>query len=294
VTCPSHDCVGATGTRPLESLTLGDVEVWVLRDGEVSLEASLLTHIDSAEARAKLGGSDAARTPVNAFLVQVRGKTVLVDTGLGTLPDGDSGHLLEQLAAAGFEPSRVDLIVITHFHQDHVGGLLRPDGTRTFPDAKLRVSRAEYDFWVGEPSRLPERLRGRIPKLRAAFGAYGEDFRPFEWGEELDPGVRAVAAAGHTGGHTIYVFGAAAQELWCIGDLVHFGAIQLERPDVGVSFDIDREQAVSVRKELLRRAAGANAVLAGAHLQRLVRLEPKGAGFGTTPAAHDVAAALSI
>jgi glyoxylase-like metal-dependent hydrolase (beta-lactamase superfamily II) len=276
---------GPTAARPLESLTLGGVEVWVLRDGEVSLEASLLTHIDPAEARARLGGKDAARTPVNALLVRVRGKSVLVDAGMGTLPDEDSGHLLEQLAAAGFEPSGVDLILITHFHQDHVGGLLRPDGTRAFPHAKLRVSRAEYDFWLGERSRLPERLRGRVPELRAAFAAYGEDFRPFEPGEDLGPGIRAVAAPGHTGGHTIYLFGDAGQELWCIGDLVHFAAIQLERPEVAVSFDVDRERAVSVRKELIRRAARANAVVAGAHLQRLVRLEPRGVGFGMRPAA---------
>jgi glyoxylase-like metal-dependent hydrolase (beta-lactamase superfamily II) len=282
---PARAEPGPTAARPLESLTLGGVEVWVLRDGEVSLEASLLTHIDLAAAKAKLGGKDAARTPVNAFLVRVRGKSILVDTGLGALPDEDSGHLLGQLAAAGFEPSGVDLILVTHLHQDHVGGLLRPDGTRAFPRAKLRVSRAEYDFWLGERSRLPERLRGRVPELRAAFAAYGEDFRPFEPGEELGSGIRAVAAAGHTGGHTMYVFGAAGPELWCIGDLVHFAAIQFERPEVGVSFDVDRDQAVSLRKELLRRAASANAVLAGAHLQGLVRLEPRGAGFAVRPAA---------
>lgn len=273
--------------RFVESLTLGESRVWTLRDGEFSLEASILKGIDPAKARVMLGGRDAATTPVNAFLVQLRGKIVLVDTGAGRVADEDVGHLVEQLAAAGFEPSQVDLVLVTHFHFDHIGGLLRPDGSRAFPNASLRVSRAEHDYWMGEPSRLPERLRERIPKLRALFETYAAAgaFRTFEPGEELAPGIRALPAHGHTGGHTVYTFGAPGRELWCLGDLIHFGAVQFEHPEVGVSFDADGEKAASVREELFRRAADAKVVLAGAHLPKLVRLEPKGEGFTARPAA---------
>ncbi|HEY3401653.1 MAG TPA: MBL fold metallo-hydrolase [Geothrix sp.] len=267
----------------LESLRLGQLQVWKLQDGRLSLAASLLKGIDAAEAKRMLGGKDAADTPVNAFLVRMPGRTVLVDTGIGKDPEEDSGHLAEQLAAAGVAPSDIDLILITHDHFDHIGGLLKADGTRAFPKAVLRVARREHAFWTEDPSRLPERLRDRAPKLKALFGVYEQAgaFRPFKDGEELAPGLRALPAHGHTGGHTIYVFTSEGQELWCIGDLIHFGAVQFQRPEVGVAFDLDGDRAVQIRQELFREAARRKAVLAGAHLPQIVRIIPKGAGYDT-------------
>jgi glyoxylase-like metal-dependent hydrolase (beta-lactamase superfamily II) len=269
----------------LEPLRLGQMQVWTLQDGRIPLAASLLKGIDVAEARRLLGGKDAADTPVNAFLVRMPGWIVLVDTGIGRDPEEDSGHLVEQLAAAGVAPSDIDLILITHDHFDHIGGLLKADGTRAFPKAVLRVSSREHAFWTEDPSRLPERLRDRAPKLKALFGVYERAgaFRPFEEGEELAPGLRAIPAYGHTGGHTVYTFSSEGQELWCIGDLIHFGAVQFQRPEVGVSFDLDGGRAVKVRQDLFREAARRKAVLAGAHLPKLVRLAPKGEGYEAAP-----------
>lgn len=270
---------------PLGPLRLGALTVWTLQDGQISLEASLLKGAAPAEIGRMLQGQAAVRTPVNAFLVRMGGRTVLVDTGIGKDPEEDSGHLAERLAAAGLAPADVDLILITHYHFDHIGGLVQADGTRAFPKARLVVPRQEHEFWLQEPSRLPERLRGRVPKLKAIFGAYeaAGAFGTFGAGEEPAPGIRAVPAQGHTGGHTVYVFTLEGQELWCIGDLIHFGAVQFERPEVGIAFDLEPDRAIHIRQELFRRAAESKAVLAGAHLPGLVRLEPKGGGYGTVP-----------
>ncbi|GLH67249.1 MBL fold metallo-hydrolase [Geothrix edaphica] len=269
----------------LEPLRLGQLQVWKLQDGRLSLAASLLKGLDAAEARRLLGDRDAADTPVNAYLVRMPGHTVLVDTGTGKDPEEDSGHLTEQLAAAGVAPSDVDLILITHEHFDHIGGLLKADGTRAFPRAVLRVARREHAFWTEDPSRLPERLRDRAPKLKALFEVYGKAgaFRPFEDGEELALGLRALPAHGHTGGHTVYAFTSGGHELWCIGDLIHFGAVQFQRPEVGVAFDLDGDRAVKVRQDLFREAVHRKVVLAGAHLPQIVRIAPKGAGYEAVP-----------
>ncbi|WP_243294732.1 MBL fold metallo-hydrolase [Geothrix mesophila] len=265
----------------VEPLRVGQLQVWKLQDGRISLAASLLKGLDAAEARRMLGGKDAADTPVNAFLVRMPGHTVLVDTGIGKDPDEDSGHLAEQLAAAGVMPADIDLVLITHDHFDHIGGLLKADGTRAFPKAVLRVARREHAFWTEDPSRLPERLRDRAPKLKVLFGVYGKAgaFRPFEDGEELLPGLRALPAYGHTGGHTVYAFTSEGRELWCIGDLIHFGAVQFQHPEIGVAFDLDGDRAVKVRQELFREAARRKVVLAGAHLPQIVRITPKGEGY---------------
>lgn len=269
----------------LAPLRLGQMKVWMIRDGELSLEGSLLKGIDPADTRRMLGGKDAAQTPVNAFLVQLNGKTVLVDTGLGKNPEADSGHLLEQLEAAGVAPADIDLILITHYHFDHIGGLVKADGTRTFPKAQLLVPRSEHAYWTQDPAKLPERLRERVPKLKALFSTYEQPaaFRRFEDGETLAPGIRAVAAQGHTGGHTVYAFSSEGQELWCLGDLIHFGAVQFERPEVGVSFDSNGGDAVAIRQALFRTAAQKKVVLAGAHLPQLVRIEAKGTGYLAVP-----------
>lgn len=274
-----------TTPKPLAPLRLGQLQLWKLQDGRLSLAASLLKGIESAEARRMLGDRDAADTPVNAFLVRMPGRTVLVDTGIGKDPDEDSGHLTDQLAAAGVAPSDIDLILITHDHFDHLGGLLKADGTRAFPKALLRVSRREHELWTGDPSRLPERLRDRAPKLKALFGVYGKAgaFRTFEDGEELAPGLRALPAPGHTDGHTVYAFASEGHELWCIGDLIHFGAVQFEHPEVGIAFDLDGAAAVKARQELFREAARRKVVLAGAHLPKLVRIAPKGQGYEAVP-----------
>ena len=270
-----------TTASRLAPLRLGRLQVWRLQDGRISLAASLLKGLDGAEARRMLDGKDVADTPVNAYLVRMPGHTVLVDTGIGKDPEEDSGHLAEQLASAGVAPADIDLILITHDHFDHIGGLLKADGTRAFPKATLRVSRREHAFWTEDPSRLPERLRDRAPKLKALFEVYGKAgaFRPFEDGEELLPDLRTIPAYGHTGGHTVYAFTSEGRELWCIGDLIHFGAVQFQRPEVGVAFDLDGDRAVKVRQELFREAAQRKVVLAGAHLPQLVWITPKGEGY---------------
>jgi glyoxylase-like metal-dependent hydrolase (beta-lactamase superfamily II) len=272
-------------TPALAPVHLGKLEVWRLQDGQISLPVSLLKGLDAAEARRMLGGKDAVPTPVNAFLVRLVGKTVLVDTGLGRMPDEDSGHLPERLAEAGVKPSDIDLVVITHAHFDHIGGLLNADGSRAFRKATLLVHRLEYAYWTQDPAALPERFRDRVPKLKAAFGAYEKAgaFRTFDDGETLAPGLRALAAHGHTAGHTVFAFGSGKDELWCLGDLLHYGAIQFERPGVGVSFDLEGERAVTIRRELFRQAAKNHVVLAGAHLPGLVRIEAKGEGYVTVP-----------
>lgn len=268
-------------TKPM---SLGSMQVWTLQDGRLSLEASLLRGIDPAETHARLGGREAALTPVNAFLVKIGGRTVLVDTGMGPQPDGSGGHLASRLAAAGVAPAEVDLILLTHFHFDHVGGLLRPDGTRAFPRAELRAPRPEYRTWVEDPSGLPERLRDRGPKLRALFEPYAAAgaFRLFEAGEDLGPGLRALPAHGHTFGHTAYAFVVESLELWCVGDLLHFGAVQFERPEVGIAFDLDGERAVAIRQALFEEAAQRQVVLAGAHVSEPVRITRRGAGYEAT------------
>lgn len=260
--------------------TIGKMNVISLQDGELQGNISVLKGIDPAEAKRMVGGQEKIALTVNALLVRTPDQLVLVDTGTGGDGKGTTGHLLERMQAAGIDPAQVDLVLITHFHFDHVGGLVKADGTRAFPKAIVRVSQAEQDQWLGgDPSERQEALKKALAPYQSANA-----YRPFAPGEAPGKDIRVLPSPGHTNGHSVFVFASEGKELWCIGDLIHVGAIQFERPEVAMSFDTDSDKAIAARKDFFRKAAASGAVLAGAHLAfpGLVRLKIKGEGFVAT------------
>lgn len=275
----------------LHTLKVGDLAVTCLQDGQQEMPtanvAQLLKGMEPGEVARRIGGPSMTWT-YNAFLVRMKDRLVLVDTGFG--PDGQArngGRLQERLQAAGVDPASIDLVLITHFHGDHVGGLLKADGTRAFPRAVLRASAEEDAFW-SDPAKLPERLRegaATVRKVLAPYRAAGA-YKPFAAGEDPAPGIKAVPSHGHTGGHTCYAFASRGQEIWFVGDLFHVAPVQFGNPEVAVGFDADIPQAVASRKAVFQMAARRGFILAAAHLAfpGLVRLEAEGTGFKALPA----------
>lgn len=262
-------------------LAVGDLKIRTLQDAQIYLQTSYLSRIERNEAKKLTGDLDSVLTPVNAYLIQTPDHIILVDTGIG----GESGHLMEQLNDAGIDPSKVDLILITHFHFDHIGGLTSPEGKKLFINAVVRVSKAESDFWMREASLIPENLRERAANIKAILAPYvsTKSYQPFLPGENLGNGIKALSANGHTPGHTVYSFSSKGKELWCIGDLIHFGLVQFSHPSVGISFDSNGEMAIASRTDFFQRAAKAHIIVAGAHLPKMVILEKKGDAFIAKP-----------
>lgn len=266
-------------------LAVGDIKVSMLQDAQIYLQTSYLSGIAAKEAKKIVGDRDSVLTPVNAFLVQTPKHTILVDAGIGKYPGEDSGHLMEQLNNAGIAPNKIDLILITHFHFDHIGGLTSPEGKKLFPNAIVRASKAESDFWMRDASLIPENLRERAAKIKATLAPYSstKSYLPFLPEEELGNGIKAISANGHTPGHTVYSFSSNGKELWCIGDLIHFGLVQFEHPSVGITFDSNGQMAIAARIDFFQRAAKNRIVIAGAHLPEMVRIENKGDAFVAKP-----------
>jgi glyoxylase-like metal-dependent hydrolase (beta-lactamase superfamily II) len=192
---------------------------------------------------------------IQAFLIRTPEHTVLVDAGVGK-------NLSKNLKSLEVAEEKVDIILLTHAHGDHIGGLLR-DGKRVFTNAALYIAKAEYDYWMNE--------KERGDNARKVFEAYRDKlhtFVPGEWtkSEALLPGIQAIATYGHTPGHTSFLIQSAEKQLLIWGDILHAVPVQFPCPEVSLSFDTDRREAEATRKKVLEYVAGNKIRVAGAHI----------------------------
>jgi glyoxylase-like metal-dependent hydrolase (beta-lactamase superfamily II) len=268
-------------------MKLGEFEVTALYDGYVDIDPKVFKGVSAKEVQklyARMFVPSTGQTAVNAFLVHTGGQLILVDTGTATAFGPTLGAIPGNLRASGYDPAQVDLVLLTHLHPDHARGLLTPEGQPLFPNAVVRVAQAEAAYWLDEKvaAQAPADKQPMFKLAREAVAAYSGpgQFQTFTPGEVLAGGVSIAPAAGHTPGHTGYLFTSKDQTLLVWGDILHSHATQFVRPDISLEFDIDGKQAIATRKRLLAEAAKNKYWIAGAHLPfpglGHVRAEPPG------------------
>ncbi len=274
-------------------MMLGDIEVTALSDGTFPMEANkLLTNITPQQLNSALA-LDFLKEPleasVNGFLINTGTKLVLIDSGSGILFGPSVGKLLMNLKASGYQPEQVDEIYITHMHGDHVGGLVA-DGKAAFPNAVVRASQHEADYWLSKahmdsaPKDRKDGYLGAMTSLKPYVDA--GKFKSFNGDVALVPGIRAVAAPGHTAGHTVYVVESKGERLVLWGDLMHVAAAQFPDPAVTIAFDTDSAMAAAQRKKVFADTAAHGDWVAGAHLSfpGIGHLRAVGTGYIYVPA----------
>ena len=277
-------------------MKLGDVEIVSLIDGIARrpLGEEFVKNAPLAEVRALLA-SQALPTeyidiPFTPFLVVAGSRRILMDTGLGDHGGPTTGKLLENLRAAGFGPQDIDTVLITHYHGDHINGLRNKAGEYVFPKAKVMVPAPEHAFWMDDAkmAAAPDAMKGAFNNVRRTFAQMPADMLVrFEPGSELAPGVRSVAAFGHTPGHTLFEVSSGGQSFHYVGDLTNVPALFARNPDWAVTFDMDAEAARKVRRETFARIVSANAMVGGFHFPfpAFGRVAAAGNGYAFTPMA---------
>ena len=246
---------------------VGDAVVTAVSDGYIDLPLDVLQNIAPEEASAILTGRFRRPTPrssINVFVVQAGGRTVLIDTGAGNGFGPSGGHMAANLAAAGIKPGDIDLVLMTHLHPDHCGGMATAEGAAVFPNAEVGLSEAEAGFWLGEAAlaNAPEAFRPYFVGAQAAVAPYQGRLRM----DEAIAGIARVALPGHTPGHCGYRVGDGAEALLIVGDILHVPDVQAARPEVGVGFDIDGATAVASRRRALDMAVADRLLVAGMHM----------------------------
>lgn len=271
---------------------LGQVEITVLSDGTHTFPVdTVMEGVTPAAVDAALAKNDLHRPvqgSINAFLVNTGKQLVLIDTGAGALYGACCGKLLANLRAAGYTPEQVDLVLLTHLHKDHVGGILA-DGKPAFPNAVVRAAGADADYWLSQQQRAsaPAFLASFFDSAAASLAPYtaAGRFQPFAPGAVLLPGIRAVAEPGHTPGHSGYLIEDGGQALLVWGDVVHVAAVQLDQVGATVKYDTGAPAARATRTALLERAAREHLLIGAAHLAfpGLGHVRKEGAGYAWLP-----------
>jgi len=218
--------------------------------------------------------ADKALFSFTPTVVNTGGELVLFDTGLN--PEG----ITASLAAAGYTPDQVDIVVITHMHGDHIGGLAA-DGTPTFPNARYVTGAAEFNHWDQADN---ERFAGNVKPL-------AEQFTFIDGGGSVASGITATAAFGHTPGHMAYRIESEGQSVMLIADAANHYVWSLGYPDWEVRFDMDKAAAAATRRVLLGMIADEKIPFIGYHMPfpAMGYVEARGDGFRYVPTTYQFA-----
>jgi glyoxylase-like metal-dependent hydrolase (beta-lactamase superfamily II) len=273
---------------------VGSIEVIALSDGAVDLPVQLFPKADPAETAKILTSTgsptDKLGTAVNAFLVNTGDKLVLIDSGAGQLFGPTLGRFAANLVALGIDPATVDVIAMTHLHPDHFGGLLTADAKLAFPNAAILIAEADIKLWLDEATaaRAPADNKPFFDQARMMVGPYvaAQKYQPVADGQEVVAGVTAIAAPGHTPGHTMYRISSGNQSLLIWGDIVHNAPLQFPHPEWAIAFDTDQDLAIATRKKVFDMTAADRLAVAGAHLPfpGIGHVVKSDSGYGYAPA----------
>lgn len=234
-------------TRKIDTLTLITLKD---NDGEKRMPNKLFYgKADSAKVE-KLSPDGSVASSISCFVVEMQGKRILFDAGNGA---AHGGKMLERLRAAGIAPEQIDYIFVTHFHGDHIGGLAT-DGKPLFANAQLYVPDAEYAAWAAMGNDGGKEAVETVD-------TYGDRLHRFAYTDTLPLGVKAMAAPGHTPGHTVYQAG----RLFIAGDLLHGFDLQMQDLDICPAYDMDPAKATESRKHFIDYIRQNKLITAGMH-----------------------------
>ena len=235
---------------------IGSIEATVVSDGPLDLGAPQ-PDIFKGVTKEEFGKiltenflpTDKVKLEQNALVLNTGDKLVLIDTGAGfqKLMGNDTGKLIANLKAAGIDPKDIDAVAITHAHPDHCWGLIGEDGAKVFPNAQIYMSQEDFDFWTDVGKAPNDMMKSFIEGTRKQLLPVRERIEFFKDGQEFVTGIQAIAAPGHTVGHTIFMVSSQGKSLCNTADLAHHHVIPLEKPRLEFVFDTDGRQGAATR-----------------------------------------------
>ncbi|HZT28093.1 MAG TPA: MBL fold metallo-hydrolase [Pseudolabrys sp.] len=273
---------------------LGDYQLTALYDGTwyLPMDDKFMRNASAAEVDSALAAAflPPRTLPVSftALLVNTGTRLILIDTGTAGQIADTAGVMLDNLKVAGVAPADIDIILISHFHPDHIDGIKTKDGAKVFARAEIFVPEPEWSFWMDDSNM--NRFSGSVHRYflnaRRIFGDIAGEVHRFKPGGEVAPGIVSIPAYGHTPGHTAFAVYSGNQSLLAMSDTVRNPYLFARHPEWQPIFDMDGPQSVEGRRAMLDRAAADRMLVEAYHFPfpacgHIVR---SGAGYDFAPA----------
>jgi glyoxylase-like metal-dependent hydrolase (beta-lactamase superfamily II) len=274
---------------------VGAIEVTVVTDGANTFKFAD-DHVKNKtrdEVNAGLVASfyqkDLMTTPYNPVVINTGGKLAVIDTGTSEAAyqrsKGATGQFLTNLAAAGIDANAIDAVIISHYHGDHINGLLRADNSLAFPNAEILVPAAEHKFFMddGEMSRAPKgRMEIVFKNVRQVMNAEVlKRVKTYEPDKEIVPGVTSVATNGHSWGHNSHIVASGSSKVFIQGDVTHVPWLFARNPGWHAFYDQDGPQAEATRRRVYDMLVAEKMPVQGFHypFPALAYVEKSGSGY---------------
>lgn len=207
------------------------------------------------------------RISVNAYLINTGNQLIAIDTGADAFFGPPAGKYAENIKAAGIDPKDIDIVLLTHMHPDHIGGLIA-GGKTVFPNAKIIGNSIEHNYWMNKThqSNAPDFAKPWFDAVQTMTEKYGERLSFFEGEKEVIPGIYAVNLYGHTPGHSGFVFTSGNESIFFWADITDQPAFQMNHPERTLVFDIDKKAGQKARMKAIELAASEKLQIAGSHV----------------------------
>jgi glyoxylase-like metal-dependent hydrolase (beta-lactamase superfamily II) len=271
---PAHAEAPLEPTNGVYKYKVGSIDVTAVYDGiwrkphdpafikDVTVE-------QTKEALAKAGlTTEFMPIPLTVIVLKIGDKHIMVDSGSGVGQwQANATNLPANMKAAGIDRNQISTILVSHFHPDHVWGLMEK-GTNApvFPEAELVVHSNEYNFWTepGRVEKLPEGRRAAGKRIADNFPKW-KNWKLVEANAEIAPGVRLISAPGHTPGHSAFLVTSGKDQLMVSNDTMYVPALLAPHPEWQGAYDQDGPMAITTRRKLIDQVIADKMQICGAH-----------------------------
>ena len=285
---------GALVEQGFAKFKVGDIEVFQIYDGhwEKAHDEKFIRNatLDETKAALKKASLTDAFVPIPFTITAIRvgGRTIMFDSSTGAQMAPTAGRLVtKNLAAAGIQPGDISTIVVTHFHPDHIWGLMAKDtNAQLYPNAEIIVPEAEYKHWTqdGLVDKVPDGAKGMVRRIQATFPTW-KNIKQAAAGTDVTAGVRSIATHGHTPGHTSYLVSSGGASLIVSGDVTNIPALNMANPGWQLVFDAIPDMAEAGRRKLMDQVVTDKSIITGYHwgLPGAGTIQKDGNGYALVP-----------